>query len=163
MVDLKRRLAIDMTHVPYNGSARAMTDLAGGQVQVGFDSVAATKSFIESGKLRALGVASPQRLRSLPDVPTLAELGVPGFEVSAWTAVSVPAGTPKAIRDRLTAAVVKVVSSPQFAERLAPLGMQPRPGDAAELEALVRSEYETLGEGREGERGAGRLTPPACG
>lgn len=141
MVDLKRRLGIDMTHVPYQGSNRAMTDLVGGQVQVGFDSVAATKAFIEAGKLRAIGVASPTRLKSLPDVPTLAELGVQGFEVSAWTAVAVPAATPADIRQRLSAAVVKIVSSPQFAEKIAPLGMTPRPGDSAAFEALLRSEY----------------------
>lgn len=141
MVELKRRIGVDMLHVPYPGSARAMTDLVAGQVQVGFDSVAATKSLIEADKLRPLGVASPKRLPSLPEVPTLAELGVAGFEVSAWTAVSVPAGTPSAIRDRLAAAVTKIVASPQFAERIAPLGMHPRHGGPAEFEALLRAEY----------------------
>jgi tripartite-type tricarboxylate transporter receptor subunit TctC len=141
MVELKRRMGIEMVHVPYPGSARAMTDLVSGQVQVGFDSVAATKAFIESGKLRALAVASAQRLPSLPDVPTLAEQGVPGFEVSAWTAVATPAGTPAAINEKLSAAVVKIVASPQFAEKIAPIGMTPRKGGAAEFEALLRSEY----------------------
>ncbi len=141
MVELKRRLGVDMTHVPYPGSGRAMTDLVGGQVQVGFDSVAATKAFIETGKLKAIGVASPTRLKSLPDVPTLAELGVQGFEVSAWTAVSVPAATPLDIRQRLSAAIVKIVSSSAFADRIAPLGMTPRPGDMHAFEALLRSEY----------------------
>ena len=141
MVELKRRMGIDMVHAPYNGSARAMTDLVGGQVQVGFDSVAATKALIESGKLRALAVATLQRLPSLPDVPTLAELGVQGFEVSAWVAVATPPGTPAAINEKLSAAVVKVVASPQFAEKLAPVGMTPRKGGAADFDALLRSEY----------------------
>jgi len=141
MVELKRRAGIEMTHVPYAGSGRAMADLVGGQVQVGFDSVAATKAFITSGKLKAFGVASPKRLPSLPDVPSLAEVGLPGFEVSAWTAVGVPAATPKDIREKLSATVSKIVSSPQFAERLAPLGMEPRPGDMAAAERQLRSEY----------------------
>lgn len=141
MVELKRRMGIEMVHVPYAGSARAMTDLVGGQVQAGLDSVAATKALIESGKLRALAVASPRRLPSLPDVPTLAEQGLPDFEVSAWTAVAAPAGTPPAIAEKLSAAVVKIVASPQFAEKIAPLGMTPRKGGAADFEALLRSEY----------------------
>jgi tripartite-type tricarboxylate transporter receptor subunit TctC len=146
MVALKRRLGVDMLHVPYPGSARAMTDLLAGQVQAGFDSVAATKSLIDAGKLRPLAVASLKRLPSLPDVPTLVELGLPGFEVSAWTAVSVPAATPKATRERLSAAVVKIVASPQFAERIASLGMHPRPGGIAEFDALLRSEHERWGQ-----------------
>lgn len=142
MVELKRRLGIDMTHVPYAGSGRAMTDLVGGQVQVGFDSVAAVKSFVGAGKLRAIGVASQKRLPSLPDVPTLAELGVPDFEVAAWTAVSVPAATPRPIREKLSAAVQKIVSSKAFADRMAPLGMEPRPGGIEAFDTLLRSEYE---------------------
>jgi len=145
MAELKRRLGVDMGHVPYAGSNRAMADLVGGQVQVGFDSVAATRGFIESGKLKAIAVASPQRLPTLPDVPTLEELGVKGFEVSAWTAVSLPAGAPADVRHRLETAVVKIVGSPQFAERIAPLGMTPRIGDAAAFEALLRSEYPRWG------------------
>lgn len=142
MVELKRRLGIDMVHVPYAGSGRAMTDLVGGNVHAGLDSVAAVKSLVEAGKLRALAVASPRRLPSMPGVPTLDELGVRGFEVAAWTAVSVPAATPAATRERLSAAVVKVVSSKEFADRLAPLGMQPRLGGAEAFDALLRSEYE---------------------
>lgn len=141
MVELKRRAGIEMTHVPYAGSGRAMTDLVGGQVQVGFDSVAATKGFITAGKLKAFGVASPKRLPSLPEVPSLAEVGLPDFEVSAWTAVGVPAATPREIREKLSATVTRIVSSPQFAEKLAPLGMEPRPGDMAAAERLLRSEY----------------------
>ena len=141
MVELKRRMGIEMVHAPYAGSARAMADLVGGQVQVGFDSVAATKALIEAGKLRPLAVASPRRLPTLPDVPTLEEQGVPGFEVSAWTAVATPAGTPAAINEKLSAAVVKIVASPQFAEKIAPMGMTPRKGGAAEFDALLRSEY----------------------
>jgi tripartite-type tricarboxylate transporter receptor subunit TctC len=145
MVELKHQLGVDMTHVPYAGSNKAMVDLVSGQVQVGFDSVAATRGFIESGKLKAIAVASMKRLPSLPDVPTLDELGVKGFEVSAWTAVSLPPGAPPDVRKRIEAAVVKIVSSPQFAQRIAPLGMTPRPGDAAAFEALLRSEYPRWG------------------
>jgi tripartite-type tricarboxylate transporter receptor subunit TctC len=145
MVELERRLGIEMVHVPYAGSARAMTDLVSGQVQVGFDSVAATRGFIDSGKLRALAVASATRLPSLPDVPTLSELGLAGFEVSAWTAVAVPVGTPAAFNERLSAAVVKIVASPQFAEKIAPLGMTPRKGGSAETAALLQSEYARWG------------------
>jgi len=142
MVDLKRRLGIEMTHVPYAGSGRAMTDLMGGRVHVGLDSVAAVKSFIEAGKLRAIGAASHKRLPSLPDLPTLHELGVRDFEVVAWTAVSVPAATPLPIREKLSAAVTKIVSSKEFADRMAPLGMEPRPGGIQAFDSLLRSEYE---------------------
>ena len=142
MVELKRRLDVEMTHVPYPGSAKAMTDLVGGRVHAGLDSVAAVKALVQDGKLRAIGVASPQRLPSMPDVPTLDEQGVRGFEVAAWTAVSVPAATPKAVRDRLSAAVVKVVSSKEFAARLAPLGMEPRIGGADAFDKLLRAEYD---------------------
>lgn len=142
MVELKRRLGIEMTHVPYAGSSRAMTDLMGGRVHAGLDSVAAVKSLVESGKLRAIGVATLKRLPSMPDVPTLHELGVRDFEVAAWTAVSVPAATPRAIREKLSAAVTKVVSSKEFADRMAPLGMEPRPGGIDAFDALLRSEYE---------------------
>lgn len=142
MVDLKKRLGIEMTHIPYAGSNRAMNDLVGGRVHAGLDSVAAVRKFVEAGKLRALAAATLERLPSMPDVPTLHELGIRDFEVIAWTGVSVPAATPKPIRERLSKAVVKVVSSKEFADRLAPLGMTPRVGGIEAFEKLLRSEYE---------------------
>ncbi len=140
MQELKRRAGIDMVHVPYQGSARAMTDLVSGQVQVGLDSVAAVRQLVEGKRLRVLAAASPQRLPAFPGVPTLSELGVPQFEVSAWTAVSVPSATPREVRQRLSDAVHKVVSSPEFARKMEPLGASAHPATAEEFARFLRTE-----------------------
>jgi len=140
MQELKRRAGVNMIHVPYQGSARAMTDLVAGRVQVGLDSVAATRQLVESGRLVVLAAASRERLAAFPDVPTLEELGLPGLEVSAWTGVSVPAATPADVRERLAAAVYKVVGSKDFAARMEPMGAIPRPATAQEFAAFLRSE-----------------------
>ncbi|HZZ92417.1 MAG TPA: tripartite tricarboxylate transporter substrate binding protein [Usitatibacter sp.] len=140
MVQLKRRAGVDIVHVPYKGSAPAMTDVVAGRVQVGLDSVAATKPLVEGKRLVVLAAASPDRLPSFPNVPTLQELGFPGLVVSAWTALAVPAATPTDVRAHLSSALHKVVSSPEFAAKLAPLGVIPRPSSAEEFGAFLRSE-----------------------
>jgi len=140
MQELKRRAGLDIVHVPYQGSARAMTDLVAGRVQVGLDSVAATRQLVEGKRLVVLAAASRKRLSAFPDAPTLEELGFPGLEVSAWTGVSVPAATPAAVRDRLAAAVHKVVSSADFAAKMEPMGAIPHPATAQEFAAFLRGE-----------------------
>jgi tripartite-type tricarboxylate transporter receptor subunit TctC len=142
MQDLKQRVGLDMPHVPYQGSSRAMADLAGGHVQVGLDSVAATKALIDSKRLIALAAASRTRLAAFPDLPTLSELGYPGFEVVAWTAVSVPSATPGDVRERLSTVITRIVKSPEFAARLEPLGATPRPGTMDEFLVFLRAESE---------------------
>ena len=89
---------VDMTHVPYKGSAPALTDLIGGQVQIMFDNLPSSLPQIKAGKLRAIAVTSLKRAPALPDVPTISESGLPGFEASSWFGVLAPAGTPRADR-----------------------------------------------------------------
>lgn len=145
MQELKQRAHLDMLHVPYQGSPKAMSDLAGGATQVGLDSVAATKAMIEAGRIRVLAAASARRLPMFPDVPTIAELGFPGFEVNAWTGVSLPAGAAPELRDRLSRMITKIVRSPEFAEELKPLGATPRPGDMKQFDELLRAEHARWG------------------
>jgi tripartite-type tricarboxylate transporter receptor subunit TctC len=121
---LKAKAGIDITHIPYKGSAPAISDVMGGQVDMMFDTTVVAGPHIESGKLRALAVTSAKRVPSLPNVPTVAESGVPGYEVVSWQAIFAPAGTPKPIVERLHAEIGKILHEPDMQERLAKLGMQ---------------------------------------
>lgn len=142
MQDLKQRAGLNMLHVPYQGSASAMIDLINNNVQVGFDSVAATKGFIDSKRLKILATATLKRLPMFPQTQTIAELGYPGFEVSAWTGVSVPAGTPSTVCERLNAAIVKIVKSPKFVAQMEALGAVPRSSSIEEFKSFIRTEDE---------------------
>jgi tripartite-type tricarboxylate transporter receptor subunit TctC len=113
---------VQMTHVPYKGSAPALTDLIGGQVQLMFDNLPSSLQFIKAGKLRALAVTSAARSQALPDVPTLAESGLPGFEASSWFGVLAPAGTPADIVAKVNSAVAAWLASPAAKEQLAAQG-----------------------------------------
>jgi len=114
----KTMTGIEMTHVPYKGSSPALTDLMGGQVQLMFDNLPSSLSFIKAGKLRALAVTSAQRSATLPELPTLAESGLPGFEASSWFGILAPAGTPKAIVDKINGAVAAWLATPEAKEKL---------------------------------------------
>ena len=120
----KSMAGINMTHVPYKGGAPAMTDLIGGQVEVLFDVVSATLPHVASGKVRALGVSSTERLAASPDIPTIAET-VPGYESSAWFGIPAPAGTPPEIVSRLNRELVDAVSRPENQKFLTERGLQP--------------------------------------
>ena len=115
---------IDMTHVPYKGSAPALSDLLGGQVNLMFDSVTSAKPHIQSGKLRALGVTGAHRSAALPGVPTIAEAGLPGYEVSPWFAVFVPAGTPKPVVAKLNASLLDAMKQPEVKAKLESIGAE---------------------------------------
>ncbi len=114
----KRQAGVDMLHVPYRGSGPAMTDLVGGQVLTMVETVPASLSFIKSGQLRALAVTMPERISMLPDIPTAAEAGLPGFNVASMFGLLVPAKTPKPIVDQLNAALSRVMVSPEVKEKL---------------------------------------------
>jgi tripartite-type tricarboxylate transporter receptor subunit TctC len=114
----KAMTGVEMTHVPYKGSAPALTDLIGGQVQLMFDNLPSSLPFIKAGKLRALAVTSGARAAALPDLPTLAESGLPGFEASSWFGVLAPAGTPRDIVARLNGAIAGWLASPEAKEKL---------------------------------------------
>ena len=118
----KTLTGVQMTHVPYKGSAPALTDLMGGQVQLMFDNLPSSLGFIKAGKLRALAVTSSARAAALPDVPALAEAGVPGFEASSWFGILAPAGTPRDIILRINGEVAKWLASPEAREKLAGQG-----------------------------------------
>ena len=128
---LLRRLDLKVTHIPYKGAAPAMADLLGGQVQLKMDTLATSAPHIAAGKLRALAIASRARSALAPDLPTVAELGVPGYEGILWIGVMAPAGTPAAVIDKLAAACERAVRAPEVAERFRRDGIDPGGGTPA--------------------------------
>ncbi len=142
MEDFKRRAGVSLTHVPYRGSPPAMTDLVAGVVGAGMDTVTVTQPFVQAGSLRAIASAYSQRIAGLPDLPTLAEQGFPGFGIAAWIGFVAPAGTPKERIDALNAAVSKVVKTAEIAEKFATLGVIQRLMGSEEFAAFIRSENE---------------------
>ncbi|CAN5305164.1 tripartite tricarboxylate transporter substrate binding protein [soil metagenome] len=137
---LKTAAGLQMTHIPYRGGALAMTDLLGGQIDLIIDVMPNTAPQVKGGKLRGLAVTTATRVASNPDIPTLAESGVPGFDVSAWDAVFAPAGTPPAIVDTINAAVRRALADPEIKQMLAERGAEPAPSSPDELRAFVKSE-----------------------
>ena len=133
------------THIPYKGSAQALADLVGGQIQLDFDTTSSAMAFIKGGKVKALAVMSPKRTPELPDVPTLAEAGLPGVEMTTWYGLFVTAGTPKAVVDKLYAETMKAIKDPEVAKRLVGLGGEPGNATQAEFAALVKSDYDRFG------------------
>ena len=137
---LKARAGIDITHVPYKGSGPAIQDVMAGQVDMMFDTTVVAGPHIESGKLRALAVSSAKRVASLASVPTVAESGVPGYEVVSWQAIFAPAGTPKPIVDRLHNEIAKILREPEIQDRLAKLGMQGADMTTEQIAAFQKAE-----------------------
>jgi tripartite-type tricarboxylate transporter receptor subunit TctC len=139
--ELLRYLAdVKLSHVPYRGQATAMPDLLAGRVPMMLESVPPLLANIRAGEVRALAVAEPERLAVLPDVPTLAESGFPGFSTAAWNAIFAPVGTPPAIVTRLNAEVNAIMREPSVRARFAELGATPVGGTPAEMEAFLRAE-----------------------
>jgi tripartite-type tricarboxylate transporter receptor subunit TctC len=128
---LLRRLDLKVTHIPYKGAAPAMADLLGGQVQLKMDTFATAAPHIAAGKLRALAIASRDRSALAPDLPTVAELGVPGYEGILWIGVMAPAGTPAAVIERLAAACERAMRAPELVERFRRDGIDPGGGTPA--------------------------------
>ena len=122
---LKSVSGADLMHVPFNGSAPSLTALIGGQVQVAMDTVVASTPFVKSGKIKAIAVLSPTRSPLMPDVPTVAESGYPGFEISTWFALMTPANLPAPIRTKLEAALASVMASPEIRKKLNDVGLIP--------------------------------------
>lgn len=132
-------------HVPYKGSAQALADLVGGQIQLDFDTTSSAMAFIKGGKVKALAVMSPKRTPELPDVPTLTEAGLPGVEMTTWYGLFVTAGTPKAVVDKLYAETMKAIKDPDVQKRLVALGGEPGNATQAEFTALVKSDFDRFG------------------
>lgn len=136
---------IELNHVPYRGSGPATADLIGGQVKVGFPGTPIALPHIKSGRLRALAVTTKARSPELPDVPTIAESGVPGYEATIWLGLLAPAGTPREIIDRLQSEVSKVLRIPDLQKSVLSTGMEATSMTPEEFGAFLRSEYEKWG------------------
>ena len=134
---LLHKASLSATHVPYKGSGQVIIDVAAGQVLFATDSPSATLPLIKSGKLRALAVTGPTRIGALPDVPTVAESGFPGFQVLAWWCLAAPAGTPEAVINKLSDAAQQAVASPEITARLRKMEIEPMLMNAAELTAFI--------------------------
>jgi tripartite-type tricarboxylate transporter receptor subunit TctC len=133
---------VDLVHVPYKGSAPAIQDVMSGQVPMMFDTSVVAGPHIQSGKLRALAVTSGKRSPALPNVPTVAESGVPGYELVSWQAIFAPAGTPQPIVDRLYTEIARILKSPDMQERLANLGMEASGMTPTEFGTFQKAEIE---------------------
>jgi tripartite-type tricarboxylate transporter receptor subunit TctC len=136
---------VDMVHVPYKGLSPALADLLSGRVQVMFSSVVAILPHIKAEKLRGLAVTGSRRLPSMPNLPTIAESGLPGYEASSWYGVLAPAGTPREIVARLNSELVKVLDQPEVRGSLLAEGAEPIGGTPEQFAAHIRSEKERLG------------------
>jgi tripartite-type tricarboxylate transporter receptor subunit TctC len=136
---LKAKAGIDIAHVPYKGSGPAIQDVMAGHVDMMFDTTVVAGPHIESGKVRALAVTSARRLPSMPTVPTVAET-IPGYEVTSWQAIFAPAGTPKAIVERLHSEIARILNEPDMQDRLAKLGMQPADLSIPQIAAFQKAE-----------------------
>jgi len=139
---LKSMAGINIVHVPYKGSAPALNDLIAGQVSLMFDLVLTAAPHIKSGAARGLAVTGAQRSAVLPDLPTVAESGLPGYEVSAWFGIFAPAGLPQPVAKRLNAEFVKVMREPDLKQRLASLGADPLTSTPEEFSTYLRSEID---------------------
>lgn len=136
----KSMTGIEMVHVPYKGTAPAMVDLLGGRVSAMYDQIATAMPHIKAGKLVAIGVTTAKRSSIAPEIPTIAESGVPGYEATTWHGLFAPAGTPKDIIAKLNAEVVKALNSPEVIEKFKANGVDPVPSSPEQFSAFVQSE-----------------------
>lgn len=133
---------IDIVHVPYKGSAPAFTDLAGGNVQMLFDNIPASKAMIQAGKVKVLAVSTATRASAMPDVPTVAESGLPGYNVSAWQNIAMPPGTPPEVVNRVNREIVKFLNSPDMKKRITDMGANVVGNTPEEEAKRIRDETE---------------------
>ncbi len=139
------QVGVEMTHVPYKGAGPALNDLLGGQVNVMFDVLGSSLPYIQSGKLTPLAVTSEARSPSLPNVPTMAEAGVPGYAFTTWHGVAVRAGTPAAIVDKLNATFNAIFAQPEFHKRWETIGTPVVGGSSAQFAELIKKDSARLG------------------
>ena len=141
----RQKTGVEMTHIPYKGGGPALNDVIGGQVPVFFANMASGLAHVKGGKLRALAITGGKRSNALPDVPTMAEAGVPGYEVYEWNAIFAPAGTPAAIVAKLGDAVLKALQSPEVRERITGLGGEIAAYGPAKADRFVREQTQLWG------------------
>ena len=140
----EKMTGVDMTHVPYKGAGQALPDLIGGQINIMFDNITSSMAYIKSGKLRVLAVTTPKRSAALPDVPTMQEAGVPGYEMSGWFGLLAPAKTPPEIVARLNKAINKILQSIEMKELLAKQGAEIVISTPAEFTAFVKERTDKM-------------------
>ncbi len=138
----KQLAGVQMTHVPYKGSSSALPDVMSGQVNVMFDNAPSVMPQIKGGKLKAIAVTSSKRSPALPNVPTIAESGLPGFEATSWFGVLAPAGTPKEIVDKLSHAIAKALQTPEMKDRLAAQGAEAVGNTSEQFAAHIKAEID---------------------
>jgi len=136
---------VQLTHVPYKGATQAAVGVAGHEVQLAFQGIATVSSLIKAGKLRLIAVTTPKRLPQFPDVPTVSESGLSGFEFNSWFAMMAPAGTPKPIVEKLHAEITKALADPSIKEQLFGLGLSPRGTTPDQLAADLRTQFAKYG------------------
>jgi tripartite-type tricarboxylate transporter receptor subunit TctC len=139
-IEFALRSGIDWTYVPYKGGSQAITDVIGGQAQVLFNGMLATYPYVKDGKLKVLAISSAKRFAAAPDIPTVAESGLPGFETGSWQGIVAPAGTPPQIVNRLHALVMQTLATPELKDRLDKAGAEVRSMSPAEFGAFIRGE-----------------------
>jgi tripartite-type tricarboxylate transporter receptor subunit TctC len=137
---LKQMSGIDVALVPYKGSGPASTDVVAEQIPLAIPDIPASIAFIKSGRLKALGVTSARRSAALPEVPTFAEAGVPGYESIGWFGIVAPAGTPAAVLNRLNTELQAALNDPETRRRIIASGAEPMPGSSSEFRAMIESE-----------------------
>lgn len=143
---LKQMSGIDIRHVPYKGSSPAAVDLLAGHIQAAVLDLATAKSYLETGKLKALAVTSAKRTAIAPELPTMAEAGLPGYELNSWFGLIMPAGTPPAIVNRINAELTAVLNDPKIREQLLTAKTEPMPTSAEEMRKAIRNEIKQTAE-----------------
>lgn len=131
---------VDMSHVPYKGAPPATIDVLSGQIQILFASPIASQPHVKAGRLKILGVTSATRMRAMPDVPTIAESGVPGFDVTGWYGVVAPSKAPKPIIDQLNSTIVQILEMPEVRDQMITVGVEPVGGSPQEFGTFIRQE-----------------------
>lgn len=140
MTEFMRRTGLVMTHVPYQGAAKSLTDLSSGQVQVTFETIGAAKPFLKTGKIRPLAVSSGKRVAYMPQLPTVAESGLQGFDLVPWVGVLAPAGTPRDRVEKVADELNRIAKSEEFTSRMEALGTRPLTGTPDEFKTFLKSE-----------------------
>jgi tripartite-type tricarboxylate transporter receptor subunit TctC len=139
-VDFALRTGIDWAYIPYKGGAQAIADVAGGQADVTLNGMLATYPLVQGGKLKLLAVSSAKRMSAIPDVPTIAESGIPGFETGSWQGVVAPAGTPRDVVAKLNAEIGRIVTTPEMRDKLGAQGADVRTNTPDEFTTFIRTE-----------------------
>jgi tripartite-type tricarboxylate transporter receptor subunit TctC len=139
-IDFAQRAGIKWAYIPYKGGSQALTDMVGGQSQVMFNGMLATYPFVKDGKLKALAISSSRRFKAVPDIPTVAELGMPGFETGSWQGIVAPAATPPEIVRKYHATVTAILATPEMKERLDKAGAEVQPMSPEQFGGFIRAE-----------------------